>query len=70
MCLEGKRACPPEDVGGPYGYQEFLEALADPKHERHEEFMEWGGRFAPEKFDAKAVTKAMQKGLPNWREME
>ena len=70
VCLEGKRACPPEDVGGPYGYQEYLEALADAKHERHEEFMEWQGRFAPEKFDAKAVTKAMQKGLPNWREME
>jgi hypothetical protein len=42
--------------------------MADPQHERHEEFMEWRGRFAPEKFDAKAVTKAMQKGLPNWRE--
>ena len=70
MCLEGKRACPPEDVGGPYGYQEYLEAMADPKHEQHEEFMEWSGRFAPEKFDAKAATKAMQKGLPNWREME
>ncbi len=70
VCLEGKRACPPEDVGGPYGYQEFLEAMADPKHEQHEEFMEWSGRFAPEKFDAKAATKVMQKGLPNWREME
>jgi len=70
VCLEGKRACPPEDVGGPYGYQEFLEALADPKHEQHEEFMEWRGRFTPEKFDAKAATKAMQKGLPNWREIE
>ena len=70
MCLEGKRACPPEDVGGPYGYQEYLEAMADPKHERHEEFMEWQGRFAPEKFDAKAATKRMQQGLPNWREME
>ena len=56
MCLEGKRACPPEDVGGPYGYQEYLEALADAKHERHEEFIEWQGRFAPEKFDAKAAT--------------
>ena len=44
--------------------------MADPKHEQHEEFMEWSGRFAPEKFDAKTATKAMQKGLPNWREME
>lgn len=70
LCLEGKRACPPEDVGGTYGYQEYLEALADPKHEQHKEFMEWRGRFAPEKFDAKAATRRMQRGLPNWREME
>ena len=70
LCLEGQRACPPEDVGGSYGYQEYLEALANPKHERHKEFMEWSGRFNPEKFDAKVVTKRMQQGLPNWREME
>ena len=70
MCLEGQRACPPEDVGGTYGYQEYLEALANPKHERHKEFMEWSGRFNPEKFDAKAATKGMQQGLPDWREME
>ena len=47
ICLEGGRACPPEDVGGTYGYQEYLEALADPKHEQHKEFMEWSGRFNP-----------------------
>jgi hypothetical protein len=69
LCVEGERACPPEDVGGIFGYQEYLEALTDPKHERHEEFIEWGGHFAPEKFDAKAAIKAMEKGLPNWREM-
>ncbi|TCQ71851.1 pRiA4b ORF-3-like protein [Ochrobactrum sp. BH3] len=33
--------CPPEDVGGPWGYQEFCEALANPSHERHAEFLEW-----------------------------
>ena len=70
LCLEGQRACPPEDVGGSYGYQEYLEAMADPKHEQHEECMEWRGPFDPEKFDAKAVTKRMQRGLPNWREGE
>jgi hypothetical protein len=70
LCLEGERACPPEDVGGTYGYQEYLEALADPKHERHKEFMEWSGQFNPEKFDAKAATKEMQQGLPSWHEME
>ena len=62
LCMEGQRACPPEDVGGPFGYQEYLEALADPKHERHKEFMEWSGRFDPEKFDAEAATKECSKG--------
>lgn len=70
LCLEGERACPPEDVGGPYGYQEYLEAMADPKHEGHASWMEWQGPFHPGAFDAGAATKAMRKGLPNWREME
>ena len=32
--IDGKRACPPEDVGGPWGYMEFAEAIRDPEHER------------------------------------
>jgi hypothetical protein len=68
VCLEGQRACPPEDVGGIDGYQEYLEAMADPKHEQHEEFTEWRGSFDPEKFDAHAATKTMRRGLPKWRE--
>src|SRR4051812_24393737 len=36
LCLEGDRACPPEDVGGVWGYADFLEAIADPEDERHE----------------------------------
>jgi hypothetical protein len=64
LCLEGERACPPEDVGGAWGYSEFLDALADPKHERREEFMEWcGRRFSPEKFDPIKATRAMKEGL-------
>lgn len=55
LCLEGSRACPQEDVGGIYGYMEYLEALADPNHERHEEFMEWSGPFDSEVFDAKTA---------------
>ena len=39
--IEAKGCCPPEDVGGPWGYAEFLEAIADPKHERHRELKEW-----------------------------
>jgi hypothetical protein len=70
LCVEGERACPPEDVGGTGGYEEYLEAMANPKHEEHESFMEWRGPYDPEAFDAKAATKEMRKGLPNWREME
>ena len=50
-CLDGARACPPEDCGGPGGYAELLQALADPKHERHEELTEWADGFEPEAFD-------------------
>ena len=70
LCLEGQRACPPEDVGGSGGYEEYLEAMANPKHEEHESFMEWRGTFDPEAFDARAASRAMRTGLPNWREME
>jgi hypothetical protein len=60
--------CPPEDVGGTGGYEEFLEAIADPEHERHDEYLTWiGGRFDPEAFDAEKATKRMRRGLPDWR---
>jgi hypothetical protein len=60
LCVTGKRACPPEDIGGIWGYAEFLAALADPQHERHDEFLEWGGPFDPEEFDAAETTELMQ----------
>lgn len=49
ICIKGKRACPPEDCGGPWGYQRFLEAIQDPNHPEHEAMLEWvGGEFDPE----------------------
>lgn len=47
VCIDGKNAAPPEDVGGPPGFEEFKMAIKDKKHERHEEFLEWydGGMF-------------------------
>ena len=51
-CISGKRACPPEDVGGVRGYESFLVALADPDDSEHDEFLTWvGGSFDPELFD-------------------
>ena len=66
ICLAGQRRCPPEDVGGPWGYQEFLQAIADPSHEEHESYMEWcGGSFDPNAFDVEAVNLELAK-LGRW----
>jgi hypothetical protein len=60
-CVEGKRACPPEDVGGPWGYADFLAAIAEPKHPDHREMREWvGGRFDPESFSVEAVNRELR----------
>ena len=61
LCLEGARACPPEDCGGPWGYVDYLTAIADPEHEQHGEMLEWRGPFDPETFDAKQATKEIRK---------
>jgi hypothetical protein len=58
-CLEGERRCPPEDVGGTGGYQEYLEALADPSHENHQDFLRWRGKFEPDSFDLNQVQRQL-----------
>ncbi len=63
-CLEGERACPPEDVGGVPGYGEFCKVLKDPNHEEYESYMEWsGGDYDSERFDADVVTWELMKYL-------
>ncbi|MCX6928397.1 MAG: plasmid pRiA4b ORF-3 family protein, partial [Verrucomicrobia bacterium] len=69
QCLEGERACPPEDVGGIGGYAEYLEAMADPSHERHQEMLDWNGPFNPDGFSPRLATHVMQEGIPDWRKM-
>lgn len=64
-CVAGRRACPPEDVGGPWGYGEFLEAIADPDHDEHENLLDWaGGSFDPAAFDLADADEAV--GLLAW----
>jgi hypothetical protein len=58
ICLAGENACPPEDVGGPHGYQLFLETLGDPGHEQHADMVRWiGGVFDPKGFDLNRINR-------------
>ena len=60
-CLKGKRACPPEDCGGPWGYAEMLEALGDPEHPEREMWVDWIGEdFDSEEFDLDLVNSILK----------
>ncbi len=55
-CIAGRRATPPEDCGGPYGYYELLAAIENPSDETHEEKLEWlGGSFDPGHFSISEI---------------
>ncbi len=58
VCIKGKRACPPEDCGGIWGFEELLETIADTNHPDHEDMLEWvGGEFDPEEFDLEEINE-------------
>lgn len=62
VCTGGAGACPPEDVGGPYGYQEMRAALADPAHPRYREIREWLGReYDPDAFDPALASTLLRR---------
>ncbi len=62
VCLAGRRAAPPEDVGGVWRYGVFLEAVADPTHPEHDEMIEWIGRaFDPAAFHLEAVNASLRR---------
>jgi hypothetical protein len=55
-CLGGRRACPPEDVGGPPGYKDFLDKVEDPACDEGLELLDWaGGDFDADSFDLRGV---------------
>ena len=66
LCLAGSRACPPEDVGGVHGYGQYLEAIADPRHDEHDEFLQWRGPFDSEAFSAEEATARLHDPKSYW----
>src|SRR5437899_282386 len=65
--IEAIGRCPPEDIGGPWGYDEFLEAMANLKHGRHAEFEEWiGDAFDPNLVDSDGHARALQPPAAQW----
>ncbi len=64
VCLAGENSAPPEDCGGPHGFQEFKEAVKNRKHERHQELMEW---FAETNFNCEFTVDKFDLDLTNFR---
>ena len=55
-CIDGARACPREDCGGPPGYEQSLEVLSNPKHIEYDEVRMWAGEnYDPERFNPARV---------------
>lgn len=66
-CLKASRACPPEDCGGPWGYANLLDILADPEHEEHDDMRDWvGDGFDPEHVDIDAINKELAALARRW----
>jgi Plasmid pRiA4b ORF-3-like protein len=65
--IDATGRCPPENVGGPFGYHDFLEAIADPDHEQHAESVTWvGGHFDPSAVDVDRLTRAVDALAKRW----
>jgi Plasmid pRiA4b ORF-3-like protein len=65
--IEATGGCPPEDVGGPWGYREFLDAIADPNHQEHADRLQWiGHHFDPNDVDAETLAQAVHSLAKKW----
>ena len=61
LCIKGKRAAPPEHIGGTWGYGALLEARANPRHPERTRFAELIAAYDPEAFDPEAVNARLRK---------
>ena len=69
ICIKAKRACPPEDCGGTWGYRDFLEAIQDPEHPEHEEMLAWvGGSFDPDDAELNEANAQLQR-IHEWKRL-
>ena len=68
-CLDGKRACPPDDCGGIPGYYNMLDVIQDPKHDDHEMYLDWlPENFDPSTFDVARSNEELDR-MDAWRRM-
>ena len=66
VCLDGERACPPEDVGGVSGYEDLLGIIQDPEHEEYDDMVSWSEGFSQEAFDLRSVNKELRRHTQHW----
>lgn len=65
--IEATGRCPPEDIGGPPGYEEYLEAIKDPSHERHAEFAEYyDADFDPNVVNTDVIRRELATLAKQW----
>ncbi len=65
--VEAVGRCPPEDVGGPWGYRKFRDALADPNDEEHDETLQWiGDHFDPTNANGRILAEAVDSLARKW----
>ena len=62
VCTVGALNCPPEDIGGIWGFQEFKKAIKNPSHPEHDEYKDWvGEHYNPEYFDIDEINDLLQE---------
>jgi len=67
VLIEAAGRCPPEDIGGPWGYGDFLDAIADPDHEQHDDMTEWyGDDFDPQDVPLDDLNAAVADLATRW----